>query len=108
MGRSSTLPTGNITLKVKHNIEVAHRLLLLPGKCQNIHGHGMVVTLRIQTQLGEEGYALGPDGTTLEFGVIKKHFRNYLDTTWDHHLHLNENDPWARILIVPDRDPQGR
>lgn len=87
-----------VTLVVKHNIEVAHRLFTLPGKCQNIHGHSMYVTMEVMTRVDDNGYALNTDGTILEFAALKKAFRAYLDGVWDHHLHLNEKDPWAENL----------
>lgn len=93
---------------VKHNIEVAHRLLMLPGKCQQIHGHSMMVTLEVHADKDVNGYALATDGTPLDFGSLKKVFRAYLDGVWDHHLHLNENDPLAGELLVVDRDARGR
>ena len=34
-------------LRVVHNIETAHRLTLLPGRCEAIHGHSMLVTLTL-------------------------------------------------------------
>lgn len=79
-------------LAVKHNIEVAHRLFELPGKCENIHGHSMWVTLELKGELDEHGIMEG-----IEFGSLKKEFRSYLDTNYDHHLLLNEDDPWARV-----------
>jgi len=88
----------DIVLRVSHNVEIAHRLTLLPGKCQNIHGHSLIVTLRLNAETNGNGYALGTDGTPLEFGMIKKTFRGYLDREWDHHLHLNEEDLWTRSL----------
>jgi 6-pyruvoyltetrahydropterin/6-carboxytetrahydropterin synthase len=98
-----------VTLHVQHNVEIAHRLLNLPGKCQNIHGHSLQVRLSVQAAVtNDEGYAIGADGTTvLEFGLLKKMFRAYLDQEWDHRLHLNENDPWARQLGLSWND-QGR
>jgi 6-pyruvoyltetrahydropterin/6-carboxytetrahydropterin synthase len=105
----STLPNGDTTMIfVRHNIEVAHRLLNLPGKCQQIHGHSMMVTMEVHARKDKNGYALGPDGTPLDFGSLKAEFRRYLDSVWDHHLHLNMHDPWSRNLIVPDRDKEGR
>jgi 6-pyruvoyltetrahydropterin/6-carboxytetrahydropterin synthase len=74
-------------------IQVAHRLLNMPGKCQNIHGHSMKVTLYITGTVDENGVLGG-----LDFGVVKKEFRNYLKLTYDHKLLLNENDPWAAHL----------
>jgi 6-pyruvoyltetrahydropterin/6-carboxytetrahydropterin synthase len=76
-------------------IQVAHRLLNMPGKCQNIHGHSMKVTLYITGTVDENGVLGG-----LDFGVVKKEFRNYLKLTYDHKLLLNENDPWAGDLFT--------
>jgi 6-pyruvoyltetrahydropterin/6-carboxytetrahydropterin synthase len=87
-----------LALTVCHEIQVAHRLFLLPGKCQNIHGHSMKVTMEVYCQIDNNGYAMMPDGTLIEFGQLKKEFRRYLDEVWDHHLHLNRDDPWAKPL----------
>lgn len=79
---------------VRHNIEVAHRLFELEGnKCQNIHGHSMWVEMKLHGHLNVHGILEG-----LDFGSVKKAFREYLDTTYDHHLLLNKNDPWADSL----------
>lgn len=80
-------------ISVRHNIEVAHRLLLLPGKCENIHGHSMQVELMIFGAVNDKGILAG-----LEFGTVKKQFRSYLDETYDHHLLLNDKDPWSTLL----------
>jgi 6-pyruvoyltetrahydropterin/6-carboxytetrahydropterin synthase len=84
-------------ITVRHNIEVAHRLYELPGKCQNIHGHSMWVELTLYALLNNTGVAGG-----MEFGAIKSEFRKYLDGTFDHHLLLNETDPWAKRLFAED------
>jgi 6-pyruvoyltetrahydropterin/6-carboxytetrahydropterin synthase len=78
------------TIAVKHNVEMAHRLLLTPGKCQQIHGHSWQVTLRLWGEIDEHGLLEG-----LDFGGVKATFRKYLDTTYDHRLLLNKDDPWA-------------
>ena len=82
-------------LRVRHNIEVAHRLSLLPGKCENIHGHSMWVTLELR------GHAIDPSGRLggLDFGAIKRAFRGHLDSTYDHHLLLNGDDPIAELKL---------
>ena len=93
------------SLRVRHNIEVAHRLSLLPGKCENIHGHSMWVTLELRGHGIDESDRL--DG--LDFGAIKKAFRGYLDSTYDHHLLLNGDDPLGELelpgLRLCDGDP---
>lgn len=73
------------TIKVRHNMEMAHRLFETPGKCQQIHGHSWWVELEIAGKVD-------PHGMILEFGEVKKTFRAHLDTTFDHHLLLNQND----------------
>lgn len=80
-------------LAVKHNIEVAHRLYQTPGKCQNIHGHSMWVTLEVEGQQDATGKLDG-----LDFSLMKQAFRGYLDATFDHHLLLHKADPFARLL----------
>jgi 6-pyruvoyltetrahydropterin/6-carboxytetrahydropterin synthase len=85
------------TIFVRHNIEIAHRLTQLPGKCEQIHGHSMWVELHLHGQINAQGILDGRD-----FGYIKKLFREYLDTHYDHHLLLNEADPFACTLYSPD------
>ena len=80
------------TLRVRHNIEVAHRLSLLPGKCEQIHGHSMWVVVELTGAVTPSGVVLG-----LEFGEVKKAFRDWLDTNFDHHLLLNVNDQYAKL-----------
>lgn len=82
-------------ISVRHNIEVAHRLYGLPGKCQNIHGHSMWVTMKLYGNvITENGLLAG-----LDFADVKKTFRDHLDRRYDHHLLLNEEDPWAGPLV---------
>jgi len=76
-------------------MEIAHRLLNLPGKCENIHGHSMHVKMTIFGRVDENGILAG-----LDFGSVKKVFRNYIDELFDHHLHLNQEDPWS-LLPLP-------
>lgn len=78
---------------VRHNIEVAHRLYELPGKCENIHGHSMWVELKLHGHINKHGIL-----ESLDFGSIKKKFREYLDGTYDHHLLLNVDDPWSQPI----------
>lgn len=86
-------PMSASSIFVSHNAEIAHRLSQLEGKCQRIHGHSMHITMTLTGNLDEFGI-LG----SLDFGTVKKAFRGYIDNNLDHHLHLNENDPWAQKL----------
>lgn len=85
------------SINVRHNMEVAHRLYLQPGKCQNIHGHSMMVKLTLYGEVNEEGIFGGAD-----FSVLKKMFRGYIDETYDHRLLLNAADPWAHAIMNVD------
>jgi 6-pyruvoyl-tetrahydropterin synthase len=83
-------------IAVKHNIEVAHRLSQLPGKCENIHGHSMWVKLELRGYLNENYILEGVD-----FGSLKKDFRGFLDSRFDHHLLLNNEDPLIANFGTP-------
>lgn len=82
------------TLKVRHNMEVAHRLFLTPGKCENIHGHSMWVVAELEGQVNDKGLLEGWD-----FSEVKSLFRSYLDKFYDHHLLLNRDDVWSCKLL---------
>jgi 6-pyruvoyltetrahydropterin/6-carboxytetrahydropterin synthase len=87
-------------IEVRHNIEVAHRLFDLKGKCEAIHGHSMWVKLTLHGQLDRHGVLEG-----IEFGALKKDFRNHLDTQYDHKLLLNEDDPWTNAVFKDQKLP---
>lgn len=91
------------SIAVKHNIEVAHRLYQTIGKCENIHGHSMWVTMHIYGTLNDKGMLAG-----IEYGDLKHMFRQYLDERYDHHLLLNAADPFAHPIFTIDRDEEGR
>jgi 6-pyruvoyl-tetrahydropterin synthase len=95
------MPTVQSSIFVEHNAEIAHRLMNLPGKCQNIHGHSLIISLQLDGELNKNGILAG-----LDFGSVKKLFREYIDTRFDHHLLLNKDDPWANQLRSVDQaDP---
>jgi 6-pyruvoyl-tetrahydropterin synthase len=82
-------------IKLRHNMEIAHRLFLLPGKCQQIHGHSMQVELILHGHPNADGIFEG-----LDFSDVKRRFRAHLDVNYDHHLLLNKADPWAQYLTM--------
>jgi 6-pyruvoyltetrahydropterin/6-carboxytetrahydropterin synthase len=90
------------SIAVKHNVEMAHRLFLTKGKCENIHGHSWWITLRLWGEIDEHGLLEG-----LDFGGVKATFRKYLDTTYDHRLLLNKDDPWANYTLPGLREFEG-
>lgn len=81
-------------IELKHNMEIAHRLYFMPGKCQQIHGHSMHVRLTLHGHPDTNGVFEG-----LDFSDVKKRFRKYLDENFDHRLILNERDPFAKPLV---------
>ena len=93
-------------LSIRHNIEVAHRLYLTEGKCEAIHGHSMWVDLDLLVDQAhtKHGMYVDGEGSALEFGVVKKAFRTYLDTSYDHHLLLNIEDPFAGMMKLAVAD----
>src|SRR5436309_7377 len=106
MGRRSVRA---VIIGIKHNIEVAHRLYETQGKCEQIHGHSMWVTVRFDARMGDKGMAVtdgGDDftvGQELEFGALKRSVRAYLDETFDHRLLLNAADPFSGpIYMIQD------
>jgi 6-pyruvoyl-tetrahydropterin synthase len=84
------------SINVRHNIEVAHRLIETRGKCEAIHGHSMWVTLTLWGDIDKTGKLNG-----LEFGLVKAIFRDYLDKNFDHHLLLNLMDTQLSGLELP-------
>lgn len=86
-------------IRLKHNMEIAHRLYFMPGKCQAIHGHSMHVELTLHGHPNTNGVFEG-----LDFADVKKRFRGYLDENFDHKLLLNERDPFAKLLYLPNFD----
>ncbi len=94
-------------LEIEHNMEVAHRLSKLPGKCENIHGHSMKVRLTIAGPRALDKNDL-MDG--LDFGSMKRWFRGFIDKEFDHGLLLNADDPLLQQCELPgvkiiDGDP---
>lgn len=81
-------------IAVRHNIEVAHRLWQLSGKCEQIHGHSMWVRMELGGDLDDHGLLAG-----LDFGAVKRAFRGYLDMRFDHRLLLDEADPLAGTAL---------
>ena len=72
-------------ISVRHNFETAHRLPFLEGKCQNIHGHSWWVEWTIEASMDH-------NGLTVDFGIIKKSLREWVDMALDHGAMLGRDD----------------
>lgn len=84
-----------IQIKVKHTLQMAHRLHALPGKCQSIHGHTWLVILGITG-------ATDHNGVVIDYHEVKDKWRSHLDGMFDHRLVLDQQDP----IIYPKRGGQ--
>ncbi|WP_179887603.1 6-pyruvoyl trahydropterin synthase family protein [Streptomyces sp. b94] len=78
-------------VKVRHNFESAHRLPQLGGKCTNLHGHSWWAEITVAGRLDERG-------VVVDFGMLKKSLREWIDTHLDHGSMLGEADPLVPAL----------
>ncbi|WP_067821463.1 6-pyruvoyl trahydropterin synthase family protein [Actinomadura kijaniata] len=76
---------------VRHNFETAHRLPHLGGKCQNLHGHSWWVEVTVAGDLNDQGIVV-------DFGALKRHLREWIDTHLDHGAMLGDLDPLVPAL----------
>lgn len=81
---------GTISLAIEHNFETAHRLPFLGGKCANLHGHSWKVKVAFvayQHAMGMNGH-----GISMEYGLLKKAVRGWIDEHLDHGSMLGAQD----------------
>ena len=71
-------------LRVVTRFAAAHRLTMVGEKCENLHGHNWKIEVYVQGQDLDEG------GVLVDFGVIKRHVRDLMETL--DHKFLNELD----------------
>jgi 6-pyruvoyltetrahydropterin/6-carboxytetrahydropterin synthase len=68
-----------------------HRLLDYDGVCKHPHGHNAVAEIEVMT--GE----LDNRAMVCDFSDIKRHVKDWIDTTLDHRMVLRHDDP----LVAP-------
>ncbi|WP_343238562.1 6-carboxytetrahydropterin synthase [Streptomyces sp. SID13031] len=78
-------------MTVRHNFETAHRIPVLGGKCQNLHGHSWWCEITVSA-------SETADGTVIEFGVLKREIRAWIDSWLDHGAMLGYSDPLYTAL----------
>lgn len=71
-------------LRVVTRFAAAHRLAMVGEKCENLHGHNWKIEVYVQGDSLDEG------GVLVDFGVIKRHVRDLMQTL--DHKFLNELD----------------
>jgi 6-pyruvoyltetrahydropterin/6-carboxytetrahydropterin synthase len=87
---------GTTQIRVKHNFETAHRLPFLGGKCANLHGHSWRVEITLFASMQDEG--IDANGLSVDFSLIKKHVRGWIDSYLDHGCMLGVDDPLVPVL----------
>lgn len=95
----------NVTVMRKVKFCAGHRLLGHEGKCANLHGHNYVVEFYVT------GTEVDELGRVVDFQVINKLFKGWIDDNWDHGFILWDKDKNAldalrqvepnRIYIMP-------
>ena len=71
-------------LRVVTRFAAAHQLTMVGAKCENLHGHNWKIEVYVQ------GESLDKGGVLVDFGVIKRHVRELMETL--DHKYLNDLD----------------
>jgi len=75
-----------------------HRLLNHTGKCANLHGHNGTVRIELRND------QLNAQGMVADFIDVKNTIGEWIETTLDHRLILNDADPLVAILREHGRE----
>ena len=70
-----------------------HRLMGHEGKCANLHGHNYTA------QFFVTGSEVDECGRVVDFSVINRLFKGWIDENWDHGMLIWENDTEALAAI---------
>ena len=76
----------SITVMRQVKFCAGHRLLGHEGKCANLHGHNYLVQFHVT------GNEVDELGRVVDFGVINKLFKGWIDDYWDHGFIIWEAD----------------
>ena len=90
----------SITIMRQVRFCAGHRLLHHEGKCANLHGHNYLVEFHISSN------DVDSLGRVVDFSVINKVFKGWIDDNWDHGFILwdaDENAIDAIKLVQPNR-----
>jgi len=80
--------------KIKKTFHLAygHRLLDYNGKCENLHGHNGVVEVTLKAA------ELNGERMVMDFTLLGKTIKTWLDDSLDHKVILSKADPLAAVL----------
>ena len=76
----------SITVMRQVRFCAGHRLLNHEGKCANLHGHNYLVEFHVT------GTDVDELGRVVDFAVINKLFKGWIDDNWDHGFILWDQD----------------
>lgn len=95
----------SITIMRKVSFCAGHRLLNHENKCANLHGHNYLVEFYLT------GHQVDPIGRIVDFAVVDRLFKGWIDEHWDHGFLLWDQDVNAiealtqvqpnRIFLLP-------
>jgi 6-pyruvoyltetrahydropterin/6-carboxytetrahydropterin synthase len=95
----------SITVMRKVSFCAGHRLLNHENKCANVHGHNYIVEFYVT------GNEVDEIGRVVDFAVINRLFKGWIDENWDHGFLLWDQDEEAvkalrmirpnRIFLLP-------
>lgn len=71
-----------------------HRLVGHEGKCANLHGHNYIA------QIFVTGNEVDELGRVVDFGVINKLFKGWIDDHWDHGMLIWSEDSEALAALT--------
>ena len=69
-----------------------HRLIKHKGKCERYHGHNGLVEVVC------EGPELNDNRMLIDFDLVSKALKSWIDDELDHRMILNEKDPMTELL----------
>ena len=87
-----------ITLMRRIKFCAGHRLVGHEGKCRNLHGHNYVAEFFVTADEQD------PVGRVLDFSLMKRRFKGWIDEHWDHAFILWDQDESA-LRAVRSVDP---
>ena len=76
----------SITIMRKVTFCAGHRLLNHEGKCANLHGHNYLVEFHVT------GNEIDELGRVVDFSVLNRLFKGWIDEHWDHGFLLWDQD----------------
>ncbi len=98
-------PESKITVMRRIPFCAGHRLVGHEGKCVHLHGHNYLVEIYVT------GTKVDKLGRIVDFAVINRLFKEWIDDNWDHGFILWDEDeraiaainsvPPARVYTIP-------